>query len=98
MTQIHPEHSADESIHAGDSAVVNKTVVRGNDRTVSVVAITLSVAALVCAGWSIHESMLSEREARMLEYYVLELDAKFISAGLKKPEDAIANKRKGEEK
>jgi hypothetical protein len=92
VTQIHPEHSADESIHAGESSVVNKTTVKGNDRTISVVAIALAVAALVSSLWSSHESSISEREARMLQYYVLEMDAKLIKAGVKKPEDSIAEK------
>ena len=36
----------------------------------------------------------AEREARMLEYYLLELDAKFINAGLKEPAESIAEKLK----
>ena len=38
----------------------------------------------------------AEREARMLEYYLLELDAKVIASGIKRPEDSIANKLKRE--
>jgi len=30
----------------------------------------------------------------MLQYYVLEMDAKLIAAGVKKPEDAVANQLK----
>lgn len=36
----------------------------------------------------------ADTEARMLEYYLLELDAKFINAGLKDPAESIANKLK----
>lgn len=36
----------------------------------------------------------ADREARMLEYYLLELDAKFIKAGLKDETESIANKLK----
>lgn len=36
----------------------------------------------------------ADREARMLEYYLLELDAKFINAGLKDPAESIASKLK----
>jgi hypothetical protein len=32
----------------------------------------------------------SEREARMLQYYVLEMDAKLIAAGVKKPDEAVS--------
>jgi hypothetical protein len=36
----------------------------------------------------------AKMETRMLEYYLLELDAKFIGAGLKDPADSIAGKLK----
>jgi hypothetical protein len=39
-------------------------------------------------------SKLAEREARMLQYYLLELDAKVIKAGIKPADEAIANKLK----
>ena len=42
----------------------------------------------------------TEKETRMLEYYLLELDAKFISAGLKPADHSIAQKlaqKRGEE-
>jgi hypothetical protein len=42
----------------------------------------------------------TEKETRMLEYYLLELDAKFISAGLKPADQSIAQKlaqKRGEE-
>lgn len=43
----------------------------------------------------------TEKETRMLEYYLLELDAKFISAGLKPAEESIAQKlaqKRGQER
>lgn len=40
------------------------------------------------------EARNAEREARMLEYYLLELDAKFINAGLKDSAESIAEKLK----
>ena len=64
----------------------------------------LVLLALLC-GLSIGLSVFAysasrnaDREARMLEYYLLELDAKFIHAGLKDPSESIANKLKGEKK
>lgn len=62
------------------------------------------ILALLCglsAGLALlayNASKNSEREARMLEYYLLELDAKFIHAGLKDPAESIANKLKEVEK
>lgn len=37
---------------------------------------------------------IAEREARMLQYYLLELDAKVIKAGIKPADESIANKLK----
>jgi hypothetical protein len=39
-----------------------------------------------------------ETEVRMLEYYLLELDAKVIKAGIKQPSDAIALKLEAKRK
>lgn len=50
-------------------------------------AIALAIAAII-------SSRNSERETRMLEYYLLELDSKFIRAGLKDPSESIAEKLK----
>lgn len=35
-----------------------------------------------------------EKQSELLKYYLLELDAKFIGAGLKKPEESIAKRLK----
>jgi hypothetical protein len=48
--------------------------------------------SLVLSAWSAYTAVKAERETRMQQYYLLELDAKVISAGIKKPEDAIASK------
>jgi len=86
--------SPDESITAHPGANVNKTIVEISDRTLSILAFALALASMVTAGWAIHESSLAEREARMLQYYTLEMDAKLITAGVKKPDDSVANKLK----
>lgn len=48
-----------------------------------------SVAANIFLGFAYREA---GTETRMLEYYLLELDAKFINAGLKDPAEAISKK------
>lgn len=54
------------------------------------------VLAILCgvsiglAAFSYAAAGRAERESRMLQYYLLELDAKVIAAGIKKPEDAIS--------
>lgn len=50
-----------------------------------------------CGIYAMVDAQRTEREARMLEYYVLEMDAKLIAAGVKKPEEAVS-KRLNEEK
>jgi hypothetical protein len=40
----------------------------------------------------------AERESRMLQYYLLELDARVIAAGIKSPEEAISKKLEKERK
>lgn len=102
MTAIHPEHHGpDESVQA-NAAPVQITKIIFNER-----AITILIAALlaVLAGAAYVRSEAAntrandaEREARMLQYYVLEMDAKLIAAGVKKPEESVANKLKGEGK
>lgn len=68
----------------------NSNTFNGVGRTGSIVLGLIAGLALGCAVYAEIEASKAEREARMLEYYLLELDAKFIAAGLKKPEDAIS--------
>lgn len=56
----------------------------------------LTGVSIGIAAFAFAASGKSERETRMLEYYLLELDAKFINAGLKDPADSIAKKLKAE--
>lgn len=42
------------------------------------------------AVYAINKANTSEREARMLQYYLLELDAKVIKAGIKGHDEAIS--------
>lgn len=51
--------------------------------------LAISVAANIFLGWAYRDV---ETEVRMLEYYLLELDAKFINAGLKDPAEAISKR------
>jgi len=49
--------------------------------------------AIAIGFWAIFQARLAEREARMLQYYVLEMDAKLIAAGVKKPEESVASQQ-----
>jgi hypothetical protein len=80
-----PEH---DTAHAHSGSSVNQIRISEKSKLLWVfVGINLAVTLGMFAEWRI-----SEREARMLQYYLLELDAKFIASGLKKPEDSIAGK------
>lgn len=85
----------DCSVH-GNSA----PVARGGDARVEGVPPGLFWANTLVAGlaiafgcWAIFQASIAERETRMLEYYVLEMDAKLIAAGIKKPEEAVARQQ-----
>jgi predicted ribosomally synthesized peptide with SipW-like signal peptide len=67
-----------------------QTHIQANRQTVIFSEKTLASIAIVAAGVAGTLAYWAERETRMLEYYLLELDAKFIHAGLKPPEEAIA--------
>lgn len=56
-----------------------------------IVAVLVAINAIATVMMFV-EWRAAERETRMLEYYLLELDAKFIAAGLKKSDEAIAEK------
>lgn len=93
-----PDTVASASPHAthirGEgSAHVNVNRIDISERTLSVIALALAAAAIVTAFWGIHEAGIAEREARMYEYYTLEMDAKLIAAGVKKPDEAIAKRK-----
>lgn len=53
----------------------------------------VSGLAIAFGCWAIFQATLAEREARMLQYYVLEMDAKLIAAGVKKPEESVASQQ-----
>lgn len=87
-TQMHPEHSPN---FQGAHGVVMLTETSKLIPWLMFCAV-LSGLAIGLAILAVILSQQSEREARMLQYYVLEMDAKLIAAGVKKPEDAVANK------
>lgn len=50
-------------------------------------------AGAVLAIWMVIQSERSERESRMVEYYIHELDGKLIAAGFIKPSQAFDKER-----
>ena len=67
------------------------------------IAVIIGASILIGAGfvlmiWLLSAYQQQERESRMLQYYVLEMDAKLIAAGIKKPDESVADKLKEEKR
>ena len=89
---ITPEQTKFEagSTQNNSSAVIN-------DRTalyVGIISVLVSGISIALALDARLDAQRAERESRMLEYYVLELDAKLIAAGAKTDADSIARRLK----
>jgi hypothetical protein len=88
ITALHPEHSPDLSGAHGVVMTVESNKLIPWLMTTAILA-ALAIAFAACA---LIVAQRSERESRMLQYYVLEMDAKLIAAGVKKPEDAVSKR------
>lgn len=84
----------EEGIHAEAGAHVQCVRHELHERTMSILAMVFASVAIVMAGVAWYQTSIAEREARLLQYYVLEMDAKLISSGVKKPDDSVASKLK----
>jgi hypothetical protein len=65
---------------------------------VACMAFGFGVGSMVVTIINGRESARAEREARMLQYYVLEMDAKLIAAGFKTDAESIAKRLKENER
>ena len=85
---IHPEQSHD--LRGAHGVVMS---VESNKLSPwLMVASILSALACSISIWALILAQQSERESRMLEYYVLEMDSKLIASGVKKPEEAVSKR------
>jgi hypothetical protein len=82
----------DDSVEQGASSSNSRASAVINDRSKSFILSTLVALNVLGTVAMFAEWRIAERESRMLQYYLLELDAKFIASGLKKPEESIAGK------
>lgn len=101
------QETRDESVTNGPGQLTQVRIDLGSQTTIIVILLLIVLGGCgVVIGIDVSERTANEREmskveqeARMQQYYLLELDAKFISASIKKPEDSIARKlSKGETK
>lgn len=96
----HPQSKdRDESVRDNTAPVMINRIIFSERAVVILIAALLAVLAGIALARSESAATRAndaEREARMLQYYVLEMDAKLIAAGVKRPDEAVANKLKRE--
>jgi hypothetical protein len=86
------QNNWDESIYGGGPVSSAKAII--NDKTKTFL-ISVLVALNVVATMAMYvEWKIAERETRLLEYYVMELDGKMMASGLLKPPDSWSGKHK----
>ena len=72
----------------------------GSEKLVPLIIVLAITAGLAVglASMAMVDSGRTERETRMLEYYVMENDGKLVEAGLLKPEETWSARKRSEEK
>ncbi len=59
---------------------------------VAVICTLLCTITMLGTVWALYQAAVAERETRMLQYYLLELDARAIRYGIKTDDESIAKK------
>lgn len=96
-TVVAPDVVAPASPHAIHNRAEGASVIQVESSKLVPLIVVLAVISGIAAGLAVfafYESTNAERESRMLQYYVLEMDAKLIAHGIKKPEESVASKEK----
>lgn len=65
-----------------------------NDKSKAFIVATLVALNLLATIWMLSQWKIAERETRLLEYYVMELDGKMMASGLLKSPDSWSGKHK----
>jgi hypothetical protein len=84
---------ADNSVRVEEGANYANAVV--NDKSKAFIVATLLAINILGTVMMFVEWRIAEREARLLQYYVMELDGKMIASGLLKPPDSWSGQHKG---
>ncbi|HEU4600510.1 MAG TPA: hypothetical protein VFS24_01010 [Steroidobacteraceae bacterium] len=80
----------EESWHGTRNSNNSGVTINNLGKTSYILLAVFAGFAVGCGIFALLAAQHAERETRMLEYYVLEMDAKLIAAGVKKPEEAVA--------
>jgi hypothetical protein len=81
------QENKDESINLREGSISQSTKVEISERTLSIVAFGISIAAIVIAMWSHSEADKAARETRILQQIVQDQSAIMVGKGLKQPTD-----------
>lgn len=88
----------EESWHGTRNSNNSGVTINNLGKTSYILLAAFAGFALGAAAFSLYTASLAERESRMLEYYVMEMDGKLMKAGVLRPEESwSAQKRKREE-
>lgn len=69
---------------AGDNSPRAQAIIQ-NGNTVAIVCTAICAIAACFSIFAFYHATLAEREARMAEYYITELDATLIEKGIREP-------------
>ena len=81
------QENKDESINLREGSISNVAKVEFSERTLSVLALVLAVAAFMMGIWAVFDAEKSARETRVLQQLLMDHDALLIREGLKQPGD-----------
>lgn len=92
MTQ---QENTDESVNLHDGSISASARATVNDKSKGFFIASMISLNLIATVWMFFQWKISEREARLIEYYVMELDGKMMASGLLKPPDSWSGQHKG---
>lgn len=90
MTQ---QENTDESVTLSDGSIHTSARAIINDKSKGYIIATLIALNLLGTLWMFVQWKVSERESRLLEYYVMELDGKLMAADVIKPPESWSGRK-----
>ena len=87
------QENKDESVKQEGGSIANVTRVNITDKSKLLIVSVLIAANLIATVWMFIEWKMAERESRLLEYYVMELDGKMMAADLVKPPESWSGRK-----
>lgn len=88
-------HQQEFNPYAAEGAGQAQVIQIENGKQTNTIVICAVLCTIGCLGaiWALYQSAVAERETRMVEYYVMELDGKLMAGGLLDYNDSWAAKK-----